>query len=50
MISLDFCFRTKRVGVLAMKLGVIPQWTKDGENVLTTMLQVCIRDIMQLDV
>jgi len=33
-------FRTKRTGVLAMKIGVVPQWTKTGKKFLTTMFQV----------
>ena len=33
-------FRNKRVGVLAIKLGSIPQWTIDGKKIYLTMLQV----------
>jgi large subunit ribosomal protein L3 len=32
--------RTLRTGVLALKIGVIPQWTKSGEKFHTTLLQV----------
>ncbi|XP_041376031.1 39S ribosomal protein L3, mitochondrial-like [Gigantopelta aegis] len=32
--------RTKRVGVLAIKIGVLPQWSKDGHKFYTTLLQV----------
>ncbi|KAL5021259.1 hypothetical protein ScPMuIL_000414 [Solemya velum] len=31
---------TRRTGVLAIKLSTIPQWTKDGRKVYTTLLQV----------
>lgn len=31
---------TKRTGVLAVKIGVIPQWRKDGRKFHTTLLQV----------
>ena len=34
------CYSTKRAGVLGIKLGVIPQWTKDGTKVFTTLVQV----------
>ena len=37
--SVSSC-RTKRTGVLAMKIGVVPQWTKTGKKFLTTMFQV----------
>jgi large subunit ribosomal protein L3 len=30
----------KRLGVLAIKLGSIPQWTKDGKKIHTNLLQV----------
>lgn len=33
-------FNTKRTGVIAIKLGMIPQWTKEGEKVMCTVLQV----------
>ncbi len=33
-------FRTLRTGVLAIKLGVIPQWQKDGKVFYTTLLQI----------
>jgi len=32
--------RSMRTGVLALKIGVIPQWTKTGEKFFTTLLQV----------
>ncbi|CAI9722274.1 ribosomal L3, mitochondrial-like [Octopus vulgaris] len=32
--------KTLRTGVLALKLGVLPQWTKKGEKIYTTLLQV----------
>lgn len=32
--------RNKRLGVLAIKLGSVPQWTKDGKKFYATMLQV----------
>ncbi|KAL3858596.1 hypothetical protein ACJMK2_008868 [Sinanodonta woodiana] len=32
--------RTQRTGVLAIKLGMLPQWTKDGKKFITTLLQV----------
>ncbi|GAB1598192.1 39S ribosomal protein L3, mitochondrial-like [Argonauta hians] len=32
--------KTFRTGVLALKLGVLPQWTKDGKKIYTTLLQV----------
>ena len=28
--------------MLALKIGVVPQWTKTGEKFFTTMFQVCI--------
>lgn len=31
---------TRRTGVLALKLGVVPQWTKTGQKFYTTMFQV----------
>lgn len=33
-------YRTRRTGVLALKIGVIPQWRKDGTKIETTLLQV----------
>ncbi|XP_062580683.1 large ribosomal subunit protein uL3m-like, partial [Saccostrea cucullata] len=33
-------YNTKRTGVLAIKLGLIPQWNKEGKKVLCTVLQV----------
>ncbi len=30
----------KRIGVLAIKLGSMPQWTKSGKKIYTTLLQV----------
>lgn len=32
----------KRSGAIARKIGVYPLWTKKGEMVLSTMLQVCV--------
>ena len=32
----------KRLGVLAIKIGSIPQWTKNGKKIYATMLQVVI--------
>ena len=34
-------FSTRRCGVVTIKLGVLPQWTKDGHKFYTTLLQVC---------
>ncbi|XP_064611206.1 large ribosomal subunit protein uL3m-like [Liolophura sinensis] len=31
---------TRRTGVLALKIGVLPQWTKEGHKFYTTLLQV----------
>ncbi|KAK7114161.1 large ribosomal subunit protein uL3m-like [Littorina saxatilis] len=31
---------TRRTGVVAIKLGVVPQWTKEGHKFFTTLLQV----------
>lgn len=31
---------TRRTGVIAKKIGVVPMWKKDGKQILTTMLQV----------
>lgn len=36
----EWTTRTSRCGVLAVKIGVIPQWTKAGEKFYTTLLQV----------
>lgn len=33
-------FSNKRIGVLAIKLGSLPQWTKKGEKFYATLLQV----------
>jgi len=33
---------TRRTGVLALKLGVVPQWTKTGQKFYTTMFQVSV--------
>ena len=33
-------YSTKRTGVIAIKLGLIPQWTKEGKKALCTVLQV----------
>nr|XP_022344634.1 39S ribosomal protein L3, mitochondrial-like [Crassostrea virginica] len=33
-------YNTKRTGVIAIKLGLIPQWTKEGKKALCTVLQV----------
>ena len=33
-------FRTRRTGVLGVKIGVIPQWTKEGHKFFVTVLQV----------
>jgi large subunit ribosomal protein L3 len=30
----------KRIGALAIKLGSIPQWTKDGKKIYTTLVQI----------
>lgn len=32
--------QTRRVGLIARKIGNYPLWTKDGKKVLTTLLQV----------
>jgi large subunit ribosomal protein L3 len=32
---------TKRVGLIARKIGNYPVWTKDGKKLQTTLLQVC---------
>ncbi|ESO82772.1 hypothetical protein LOTGIDRAFT_108795 [Lottia gigantea] len=34
--------RTLRTGVLAIKLGNLPQWSKDGKKITTTLLQVIV--------
>ncbi|XP_076469862.1 large ribosomal subunit protein uL3m-like [Babylonia areolata] len=31
---------TRRCGVIAVKIGVIPQWTKEGKRIMVTLLQV----------
>ncbi|CAD5110996.1 DgyrCDS347 [Dimorphilus gyrociliatus] len=31
---------TKRTGVLGVKIGVLPQWTKDGTKLFTTLVQI----------
>ncbi|XP_067651670.1 large ribosomal subunit protein uL3m-like [Haliotis asinina] len=36
----EYTKRTFRTGVLALKIGVVPQWTTDGQKIFTTMLQV----------
>ena len=38
--SFFFFFSTRRCGVVTVKLGVIPQWTKEGQKFYTTLLQV----------
>jgi hypothetical protein len=35
-------YSTRRTGVLAIKLGMIPQWDKEGKKVICTVLQVCM--------
>ena len=35
-------FRTKRTGLIGMKIGVTPQWTKEGKKITCTMVQVSI--------
>ncbi|EYC20399.1 hypothetical protein Y032_0022g604 [Ancylostoma ceylanicum] len=32
---------TRRVGLLVRKIGMLPQWTVDGERILCTLLEVC---------
>lgn len=32
--------RTRRVGLIARKIGNYPLWSKDGKKMLTTLLQV----------
>lgn len=34
---------TRRTGVIARKIGIVPMWTKDGKRFMTTMLQVRFR-------
>lgn len=34
--------QTRRVGVIARKIGNYPLWTKDGKKVQTTLLQVLL--------
>lgn len=36
-------FSNKRIGVLAIKLGSLPQWTKKGEKFYATVLQVVFK-------
>lgn len=36
----SFTEDTRRVGLLAKKLGTMPQWTKDGRRIITTCLLV----------
>ena len=36
----EFGLETKRVGLLARKIGVVPMWYANGTRVATTMLQV----------
>ncbi|CAC5419863.1 RP-L3 [Mytilus coruscus] len=36
----EWDLRTRRTGVLALKIGVIPQWRKDGTKIETTLLQI----------
>ncbi|XP_050399033.1 39S ribosomal protein L3, mitochondrial [Patella vulgata] len=36
----DYNKYTRRTGVLAIKIGVVPQWTKEGKRFTTTMLQI----------
>jgi len=38
--ALSVFISTRRTGVLAMKIGVVPQWTKTGRKFYTTMFQV----------
>ena len=37
----EFGERTKRSGLLARKIGVVPMWFANGKRVAATMLQVC---------
>lgn len=32
---------TRRVGLLARKIGMMPQWTKNGDRMLCTLLEIC---------
>lgn len=40
MEPLEWTPRTRRVGVIARKIGNVPLWQKDGKKIWTTMLQV----------
>lgn len=33
---------TRRVGLIARKIGNYPIWSKDGKKMLSTLLQVCL--------
>jgi hypothetical protein len=34
--------RTKRIGVLGRKIGVVPMWFRNGQRIATTMIQVSL--------
>lgn len=48
LINVIAIHSTKRTGVIAIKLGMIPQWTKEGEKVMCTVLQVSIHFVFML--
>jgi large subunit ribosomal protein L3 len=43
----EWTSRTMRTGVLGVKIGVIPQWTKDGRRIHTTLIQILDNHVLR---
>lgn len=39
---------TRRVGLLARKIGMMPQWTSTGERILCTLLEICENHVVSV--
>ncbi|KJH47860.1 50S ribosomal protein L3 [Dictyocaulus viviparus] len=39
---------TRRVGLVARKIGMMPQWTTSGERILCTLLEVCENHVVEV--
>lgn len=39
---------TRRVGLIARKIGMIPQWTTSGERILCTLLEICQNHVVSV--
>lgn len=40
LVETEFNARTRRCGLIARKIGIMPMWMNDGKKIVTTMLQV----------